>query len=114
MADDQPSDEELERRRRWFETYVDLKRVTGEAKPGMHYSCPCCHCRTLDERGGYDICPVCFWEDDGQDDHNADLVTGGPNGCISLTDARENYLKIGACRPKDLPHVRPPTEKEKP
>jgi hypothetical protein len=27
--------------------------------------------------------PVCFWEDDGQDDHDADLVRGGPNGALS-------------------------------
>jgi Cysteine-rich CPCC len=39
------------------------------------YACPCCGFLTLDERGGYDICPVCFWEDDGQDHHDAD---GGP------------------------------------
>jgi hypothetical protein len=26
--------------------------------------CPCCGYYTLDGRGGYDICPVCFWEDD--------------------------------------------------
>ena len=24
----------------------------------------CCGYRTLDERGAFDICPVCFWEDD--------------------------------------------------
>ena len=26
--------------------------------------CLCCGYRALDERGGFDICPVCFWEDD--------------------------------------------------
>ncbi|WP_326608352.1 hypothetical protein OG930_04775 [Streptomyces sp. NBC_01799] len=26
------------------------------------------------------MCPVCFWEDDGQGDHDADRVRGGPNG----------------------------------
>src|SRR5262249_6030280 len=48
------------------------------------YRCPCCHCLTLHERGGYEICPVCFWEDDGQDDHDADEGRGGPNGCRRL------------------------------
>ena len=39
--------------------------------------CPCCGFVTLPERGADDICPVCFWEDDGQDDHDADEVRGG-------------------------------------
>jgi hypothetical protein len=42
---------------------------------------------TLNERGGWEICAVCFWEDDGQDDHDADNVRGGPNGALSLTQA---------------------------
>lgn len=76
--------------------------------------CPCCGCRTLAERGAYEICPVCFWEDDGQDDENADAVLGGPNGELSLTDGRENYRRIGASREQDLPHVRKPLEDELP
>ena len=28
------------------------------------YKCLCCGYQTLDTRGEYDICPVCFWEDD--------------------------------------------------
>ena len=46
---------------------------------------------TLAERGGFEICPVCFWEDDGQDDPDADLVMGGPNGRLSRTQARHNF-----------------------
>lgn len=30
----------------------------------MKFTCPCCGFKTLDERGGYDICEVCDWEDD--------------------------------------------------
>ena len=26
--------------------------------------CLCCGYRTIDERGAFDICPVCFWEDE--------------------------------------------------
>jgi hypothetical protein len=47
-------------------------------------------------RGAFDICPVCFWEDDGQDDHDADDVRGGPNASLSLTDARRNFRSFGA------------------
>jgi len=79
---------------------------------GPPFSCPCCGNRTLGEREGYEICPVCFWEDDGQDDHDADIVRGGPNYDLSLTAARENFKRIGAADPRNLPHVRPPTEEE--
>jgi len=76
--------------------------------------CPCCGFKTNGERGSYEICAVCFWEDDGQDDHNADEVLGGPNGDLSLTVARANYRAFGASRKQDLPHVRPPLPKEMP
>ncbi|MFI6495541.1 CPCC family cysteine-rich protein [Streptomyces sp. NPDC050564] len=55
------------------------------------YRCPCCGYLTLAERGGFEICHVCFWEDDGQDEHDADEVRGGPNGSLSLTKARETF-----------------------
>ena len=77
------------------------------------YRCPCCHCLTLHQRGGYEICPVCFWEDDGQDDHDADEVRGGPNGSLSLTRARHNFEQCGASDPAHRTHVRPPTDIER-
>lgn len=46
---------------------------------------------TLSERGAYDICIACFWEDDGQDDPHADEVWGGPNHHYSLSAARANF-----------------------
>lgn len=57
------------------------------------FICPCCGYPTLDERAGYDICILCDWEDDGQDDLDADLIKGGPNGDYSLTEARENFKR---------------------
>ncbi|MFD0321268.1 CPCC family cysteine-rich protein [Lysobacter gummosus] len=57
--------------------------------------CPCCGGETLDERGQYEICSVCHWEDDGQDDDDADEIRGGPNRDLSLTQARANYLQFG-------------------
>jgi hypothetical protein len=55
------------------------------------HDCPCCGYRTLDERGAYEICILCWWEDDGQGDDDADEVRGGPNGDLSLTAARANF-----------------------
>ncbi|MGL5487706.1 MAG: CPCC family cysteine-rich protein, partial [Shewanella sp.] len=60
--------------------------------------CACCGCKTLSERGGFEICAVCFWEDDGQDDDDADEVLGGPNGDLNLIQARANFQEFGASR----------------
>jgi hypothetical protein len=40
-----------------------ISRVTEAVKT---YRCACCHYKTLFGRGGFEICPVCYWEDDGQ------------------------------------------------
>ena len=109
--DDKATPEERARRLAWFQQYCD--RLDAQP-PDLPLRCPCCGCKTLDERGGYDICPVCFWEDDGQDDHDADVVRGGPNGSLSLTQARENYKRIGASEERRLELVRPPRPEEQP
>jgi hypothetical protein len=57
---------------------------------------------------------VCFWEDDGQDDGDADENRGGPNGSLRLTEARANYLRLGACEEKMVENVRPPRPEELP
>jgi len=114
--DEQPSAEELERRRRWFDEYVrqlEHESVVLPKAEGTRYACPCCRCLTLEERGGYDLCPVCFWEDDGQDDQDAHRVRGGPNGRLSLTQARQNYAAFGACDERCQQHVRPPLPAER-
>ena len=79
----------------------------------MSYGCPCCHFSTLDERGGYDICPACFWEDGGQDEDDADTVHGGPNGSLSLKAARKNYIEFRACEEEFIEDVRLPSKSER-
>jgi len=76
--------------------------------------CPCCGLETLSERGGFEICAVCSWEDDGQDDDDADEVFSGPNGGVSLTTGRANYHALGTSRKPALPHVRPGSPDELP
>jgi hypothetical protein len=87
--------------------------VTRDPEGGP-YACPCCRYITLTERGGFEICPVCFWEDDGQDDPDADVVLGGPNGQLSLTQARQNFASIGASDGRCRAFVRPPLPQEVP
>lgn len=115
MSEPEPSPDELERRKRWFDGYMQALEHSSVVQPrseGVSYRCPCCGCLTLDERGGFEICAVCFWEDDGQDDSDADTIRGGPNGSLGLTQARQNFREFGACDRKSLEHVRKPTEDE--
>ena len=87
-------------------------RSTLAGPEGGPYRCPCCGFKTLAERGGFEICSVCFWEDDGQDDADADRVRGGPNGGLSLTTARGNFREFGACERKHIENVRKPKADE--
>ena len=74
-----------------------------ERKTGMK-ACPCCGYRTLPARGHYEICLICWWQDDGQDNDRANEVRGGPNSDLSLTQARINYLTIGVSKPIHIDH----------
>ena len=83
-------------RRKWFQNNMknfEPKEFQPKEESDEFYTCPCCGYNTLRERGGYEICYLCDWEDDGQDDSDADKVRGGPNGDYSLTEARENFEK---------------------
>ena len=95
-------EEEMARRKGWFDFYT--RQLNVFASGDGPYSCPCCGHRTLDERGSYDICAECGWEDDGQDDHDSHVVRGGPNGRESLDDARAAYVARGRTR---QPHAPP-------
>ncbi len=55
------------------------------------HCCPCCGYPTLEEKGGYEICVICNWEDEDQDGESADEIWGGANGSTSLTEARYNF-----------------------
>jgi len=83
-----------------------------EGTPTELISCPCCGYRTLNEPSSYDICNVCWWEDDGQGNNDADIAMGGPNYGISLTKARFNFLTKGIYDPerKDLIKLKKPKE----
>lgn len=72
----------------WYEKQVD--KTKSWAKFRDRFLCPCCFMPTLVERTRYEICPICSWEDDGQDSDDAEVVYGGPNSDYSLVEAREN------------------------
>jgi hypothetical protein len=67
------------------------------------YTCPGCGFPSLAERGGFNICYVCSWEDDGQDDNagsildelpTAGIKISGPNGNLSLIGNRIDIGRI--------------------
>lgn len=83
-----------------------LRRHLDARGPG-EWPCPCCGYHTLhDGVGDYDLCPVCFWEDAG-DQLRWPTLADGPNG-ISLIDAQRNFVEIGACHAESLAQVRKP------
>ncbi|EPD82220.1 MULTISPECIES: CPCC family cysteine-rich protein [unclassified Paenibacillus] len=65
------------------------------------FACPCCEFKTLPVKGEYDICPVCFWEDDGT---TAPAFYSSPNH-MTLTQAQKNFLEFGAMSESSLMHL---------
>ena len=74
----------------------------------LRFRCPCCGCKTLTAPEALALCPVCWWEDDGQEDTDAGEVRLTVNGDLSLNEAREHYALYGAAHPRLLPYVRKP------
>ena len=56
----------------------------------MLFECPCCKLQTLTERGHYEICSICNWEDDPLQEERPDYE-GGANS-MSLNEARRNFM----------------------
>lgn len=77
----------------------------------MKIKCPCCGFFTLDEiEPKYDICPVCFWENDPTQSKDPEL-SGGANS-VCLLEGRENYKKYGACEVRLMTKTRAPKLEE--
>jgi hypothetical protein len=75
------------------------------------YPCVCCgHCTLSDSAGSYQICPVCFWEDDTTQLAFPNLA-GGANR-VSLIEAQQRLLTHGASDLAMKVHVRHPTGDE--
>lgn len=76
------------------------------------YKCPCCGYYTFTSKpnGNYDICPVCFWEDDSGAYDNPDQKCSCNR--VSLNQAKRNYAEFGACHKDMITYVRKPTVAE--
>ena len=89
-----------------------FQNVTEALQPAPAFRCPCCRFKTPCGRAQEEICKVCYWQDDGQDDHDANEVRGGPNGTLSLSKARDNFTSLGAVERRFLAKVRQPLPSE--
>jgi hypothetical protein len=72
------------------------------------FACPCCGYKTLGEKPGgtYNICEVCFWEDDPVQLDEPDYE-GGANR-VSLKQGQRNFQEFGACNRDMVKNVRRP------
>ena len=76
-----------------------------------NFPCPCCGRQVFEEGpGSYDICAVCFWEDDPVQLRWPDW-RGGANR-PNLIDAQANYASFGAMEERFRGNVRAPRHDE--
>ena len=97
----------------WFiEAAHDL--AARDTPYGRRYPCPCCGHWTLGEppTWTFDICAVCFWEDDPLQFGELDYEEGA--NTPSLNQARRNFREYGAHDKGYEASVRPPLADELP
>ena len=76
--------------------------------------CSCCGNYTLIGEAEdilWDICPVCYWENDVRGD-NIDQYSGANH--MTLAEGQKNYQAFGACDINMKQHVRLPRKAELP
>lgn len=82
------------------------------------YQCPCCGYLTLSERGGYEICDACWWEDEDPNDVYGQPAPERLSGAnyMQLSEAREHFLTLDDRERKRLDkfYTRPPYPEEIP
>jgi len=72
----------------------------------FYYPCPCCGYFVFrNPPGSYDICPICFWEDD-LSQLRFPRMTGANR--VSLIQGQENFARFGVCEHRLAKHVRTP------
>jgi hypothetical protein len=72
--------------------------------------CPCCDYFTLEGPRAWDICPICFWEDDGNYLDRPDFGSPANHG-LTLRQARENFRLLGACEATMVENVVPESQR---
>jgi hypothetical protein len=76
-----------------------------------YVQCDCCDYFTIPDGEDYEICSICFWQQDafGISEPNEE---SGANHELTLVRGRKNFLTIGACCEEMLKNVIPVQERE--
>jgi len=68
--------------------------------------CPCCDYFTLTPEADYEICPICFWEQDYFDIELPDEISSANHG-LTIREARFNFRTCGASCSEMVKNVLP-------
>ncbi|WP_081986669.1 CPCC family cysteine-rich protein [Chitinibacter sp. ZOR0017] len=68
--------------------------------------CDCCDYFSILSGEGYEICPICFWEQDYFGIEEPDTPSGANHG-LSIREGRANFQNYGACTPELVKSVVP-------
>jgi hypothetical protein len=72
-----------------FAIQILRQRTDVKSEDILKNSCPVCGYLTLDQRDAFEICVICFWEDDGIDDLEENMDSG-PNH-MTLKEGRNMF-----------------------
>jgi hypothetical protein len=73
-------------------------------------TCACCGFNTIGEKGNYEICPICYWEDDGVQE--ADPWFEGGANVASLYQAQLDFQTYGVMEERFISNVRKPSSND--
>lgn len=74
-----------------------------------YHTCQCCGYKTITGKF-YDVCPICYWEDDPVQNDNPASASAANN--VSLLEAQRNYASFGASEEAFIKDVRKPTAED--
>ena len=70
----------------------------------MLVQCDCCDYFSIPRGEDYEICPVCFWEQDAFGIAEPEMESNANHG-LTLIQGRSNFLEFGACDKRALSNI---------
>lgn len=91
-----------------LEELVNFQRIQANGK----FYCPCCGYNTFADppTGNYDICRICFWEDDPIQSKDITYANGANQ--VSLIEGQKNFEEFGACCQEVIAYTRKPQDSD--